>query len=349
MTAAASRVGVPQTAAVGWTAPISSSRPALPRQPRARWVPVTSLARWRTFASVSSSGSAGASRVVQYGSSARTSESTASACSARSFAEPISASARRWSSVPAPRGAVPGGTAGRQLPAGAPQQQLGGRPEQPVDGEGPAVGEAVGQPPQQPARVERHVGGDPAGRGPGRPSPGSPAPIRSTAVATAGAPARPGPGRRRRSAAGAGVVVDRGRGSVARIDVADGGDPADAVPPAHGRPRGRRRPTSRPPGRTRCSRTRPARTRGSQVLVDGEVGGVGRPPVGGLGQGVRSADLQPRGLAPADQALAAAHPGERALGGEVVQQGAGVVGADGRDRACGGCRRGQGCRGHGPA
>ena len=52
----------------------------------------------------------GALSVVQNGSSARTSESTASACSARSLAEPSSAAASRSSSAPAPRGAVPART-----------------------------------------------------------------------------------------------------------------------------------------------------------------------------------------------------------------------------------------------
>ena len=75
----------------------------------------------------------------------------------------------------------------------------------------------------------------PAGRGPGRPSParrprsaGRRRPPRSTSW--------PGRGRRRRSAAGgpASSSAELRGGHGARVDVADGGDPADAVPPADG-------------------------------------------------------------------------------------------------------------------
>ena len=72
------------------------------------------------------------------------------------------------------------------------------------------------------------------------------------------------------------------------------------------------------------------------------------PPVAGLGEPVRAADLEPGGLAPADQSGAVTDPGQGVAGvRQPLQQGADEVDGLRAHRALDGSRRGSGVTRHG--
>ncbi len=100
MTDAASRVGVPHTAADGWSA-AASPRDGV----SSASTPVTSVARCMTFARCSTNGVSGTFIDVQCGASASATERTAYSCSSRSLLDRASdaARARSWSSSPVRR------------------------------------------------------------------------------------------------------------------------------------------------------------------------------------------------------------------------------------------------------
>src|SRR6185312_13440416 len=92
-----------------------------------------------------------------------------------------------------------------------------------------------------------------------------------------------------------------------------------------------------------------ARAGHADVVLDGQLLGPGRPPLRRPGERTGTRDLEPGRLAPADQPLAAAHPGQRALGRHPSEQVVRVVDRAGDDGARGRIRRGHGGRCHDPS
>ncbi|OLT13410.1 hypothetical protein BJF78_03625 [Pseudonocardia sp. CNS-139] len=125
ISASAAARGVPPTAAVGCTAAASASSGA---GAAGSSVPRTSLARCETFGSASTDGLSGTSRSRQNGRRVSASESTASACSWRSLAEPRSCPDR---SSPRPGQIVPASTRDETVPASRRTSSSGVAPTSP--------------------------------------------------------------------------------------------------------------------------------------------------------------------------------------------------------------------------
>ena len=261
--------------------------------------------------------------------SARTSESTASACSARSFAEPMQ-------------------LRGQPLVVGARAARARCRPARAPTAAGRLRrSSSSGVAPSRPstANVQQSGKRSASRRSSRRGSSGtsaetsrsrarttlasSPAPIRPTAVATAahhdgrveGAVGVPQPGRR-----AVGRVLRRRAGASSR---------GSTSPTVVTQPTPSRRPTTTS-GTTKTD----VPAAGSKAMLANRTGPEpGTPTVvvdverrrstpthqaAASASASRAGDLQPGGLAPADQALAVAHPGQRALGRQAVEQRAGV-------------------------
>ena len=210
-----------------------------------------------------------------------------------------------------------------------PHEQLRGGADQAVDREGPAPGVALGQPLQRPPDVERLVelGLEVAGQHDLGDLPG-PDPLHDTAHHRRPLGRRPGavaeahrsgwcgrPGRLQRGLLG----VDR------RHPPAAGAVPHDDARHHQGRRAGLGVEGEGAEG------DQPA-AGGAHLVGDGRGGDQVAPPLLGDVEAAAAGDLEAGGLAPADQALLAAHPRQRALGGQQVEQRAGVGDAHGGDR-----------------
>jgi hypothetical protein len=159
----------------------------------------------------------------------------------------------------------------------------------------------------------------------------------------AGADALHGVGHRRQVARGGGVDdvepawrADRRAAGRCRVRALDGGDPPAAAARADEHLRDDERAGAAVEGE-RAERDQAAAGLAHGVLdVRGAHHGV--PPLLGGTERVGAVDDQPGCLAPAHQALALAHPGQRALGRQQVEQRAGIGqrhGADGPQRHLG--------------